>query len=349
MSSRDRQLIVPRFGDEDVLELRPVPSRAPGPTEVVVETHYIGINFADILARRGYYKWAGAPPICPGFEASGIVIERGARATLPLGTRVIVFCRFGAYSERITCEEARLLPMPDAMSLQDGAALPAVYGTAYHALFEVLRLRRDDSLLVQAVAGGVGLAALQLAKHAGAVVYGTASSSEKLAFAREHGLDHAINYAEEDFEAAIMKLTQGRGVRFVLDSLGGEALRKGYRCLSSPGHALSIGAADIVPPPTLDLRAWWHVASAFVAGGVYHPFPLIERNRGISGMQILLLWDQVDYLRGLGERLLELHTAGIVRPFIHEVFPLERAGEAHTFMEARKSRGKLLLSTRHAA
>ncbi|MEZ0311097.1 MAG: zinc-binding dehydrogenase [Myxococcota bacterium] len=352
MSTSYRRVIVPKFGPADVLAVETVETPPLGAKQVRVEVHFIGINYADTLARRGYYKWAGDPPFAPGFEVSGVITEVGSESRFKVGDTVMVFSRFGGYAEILTADEERVFVLPHGMSLQEAAAVPAVYATAHHALYEVMRVREGESILIQAVAGGVGLAALQLAKHSGLVTYGTASSPEKLAFAAEHGLDHGIDYSKVDFEEEIARLTDKQGVRFVLDSLGGEGFRKGYRCLSSPGHALVIGGAGIVPPESTfsveGVLEWTRVISDFVKGGVFHPFPLIVENKAVSGMQILLLWDQLEYLRGVGERILELYTKGAIKPFVHEIFPLTEAAEAHRFIEGRRSKGKLLLSTESA-
>jgi NADPH:quinone reductase-like Zn-dependent oxidoreductase len=181
-----------------------------------------------------------------------------------------------------------------------------------------MRIRPGDDILIQAVAGGVGIAALQIAKHYGLTVYGTASSDAKLDYAKLFGLDHGINYGREDFESAIQRLTNGARVKFVLDSLGGYGLRKGIRCLQHGGHAVTIGATQIIPPMQFRLSEWARIIGNLLRGGVFHPFYFMERNRGLSGVQILLLWDKVPYLRGIVEHLLAIHGAGAIKPPIPE-------------------------------
>ncbi|MBK7863800.1 MAG: zinc-binding dehydrogenase [Archangiaceae bacterium] len=320
--------------------------------ELLVEAHYIGVNFADALARRGYYKWAPKPPTCPGFELSGRVVAGGPGTTTREGTLVFAWVKFGAYAEHVIVEEGNSHPLPEGMSLPEAAALPAVYATALNCLTQVLRVRRGEDILIQAIAGGVGTAALQISKHLGLTVYGTASTQAKLDFARAHGLDHGINYAEQDFEQEVKRLTRGRGVRFLLDSIGGATLRKGMRCLQTPGHAVCIGAAGVVPPMGLSLHSlkeWGRVAADFVEGGLFHPFSLIERNQGLSGSQILLLWNEKGLLKSLMVDLLELYGKGAIKPIVHRVFPLGEAGAAQHFIESRASHGKLLLATSAAA
>lgn len=312
-------MVFRRYGPPEVFEWDEVLLRPLESGEVLLRVRYIGVNYADIIARRGYYKWIGHPPACPGFEVAGEIIDKASDVAVP-----------------------------ERMPLQDAAAFPAVYITAYHCLVNVMRVRAGESILIQAVAGGVGIAALQLARHFGLSTYGTASTDKKLDFARQFGLDHGINYLTEDFEAAIMRLTHGRGVQFVLDSLGGYGLRKGMRCLARGGHCVTIGAAGVVPPTGFGWHAmhdWRRIIVDLIRGGVYHPFKLLETNRGISGVQVLLLWDDADRLRVITEHLLQLYDQGVVRPPITAVYPLAEVARAHALIESRGSSGKVLLKT----
>lgn len=339
-----RRIIFRRFGDVDVLEQDDVPVRKPGAGELRISVAYAGVNYADVMARRGFYKWAPPFPTCVGFELSGTVVEVGEGVTTHrVGDRVAAVTRFGGYADEIVVEAARAWRVPEEMALQDAAAIPAVYMTAWQSLCEVARVRAGDTLLIQAVAGGVGLAALQIAKKLGLRTFGTASSEEKLEFARARGLDHGIDYVQRDFEQEVARLTNGRGVDFVLDSLGGEGLRKGYRCLARGGMAVTIGAAGVAPGTRnpLDLL---RAGAELVKGGVYHPFQLIEDNRAIAGVQVLLLWDDLPRLdRGI-EQIFAWWREGVVQPHIDRVVPLADAKEAHRAMESRKTRGKLLLA-----
>jgi NADPH:quinone reductase-like Zn-dependent oxidoreductase len=339
-----RRVVFRRYGHPEILEIEHVPEPSPGPAEVVVDVAFAGVNFADVIARRGFYKWAPPPPTCVGFEIAGTVCAVGSAVKdLAPGVRVMAVTRFGGYADRVAVEAERAWRVPDGMPLEHAAAMPAVYLTAWHSLCEVARVRAGESILIQAVAGGVGLAALQLAKHHGLETWGTASSEEKLAVAREHGLDHGIDYQRDDFEKVIRDATKGRGVDVVLDSLGGEGLRKGYRCLARGGRIVTIGAAQVAPRGRLDPISLARSGLELLRGGVFHPFTLIEDNRGIAGVQILLLWDQLDRLgRGLSE-ILELYAQKKVRPVIDRVLPLQAAAEAHRRLESRLSRGKVLL------
>lgn len=348
-SSADfKRKVFHRFGAPEVFQWESFAIPPLQADEILIHVKFIGVNYADIIARRGYYKWAGALPICPGFEVSGEIIARGENVTLPIGEKVLAVTRFGGYSEAVITEQNRVWRIPASMSLEEAAAIPAVYLTAYHSLMEVLRIRRGEDILIQAVAGGVGIAALQIAKHIGLTVYGTASTEEKLLFARSYGLDFGINYVRDDFEIALRQLTQNRGVKYLLDSLGGNGLRKGIRCLQARGHAVTIGAAGVVPPQGISWQSakeWKRIVGDFIRGGVYYPFYLIERNISISGVQVLLLWDQLEYFRRVMDELIAWHQAGVIKPHVDAILPLAQAAEAHRLVEQRRSKGKILLST----
>jgi len=337
-----------RFGAPEVFQWEPFAVPTLKSDEVLIRVKFIGVNYADIIVRRGYYKWAGTLPICAGFEVAGEIVDKGEDVTLPIGAKVLAVTKFGGYSEAVITAQNRVWKIPESMSLEEAAAMPAVYLTAYHSLMEVMRIRRGEDILIQAVAGGVGVAALQIAKHVGLTVYGTASTEEKLQFARSFGLDYGINYVREDFEIAMRRITQNRGVKFLLDSLGGNGLRKGIRCLKPMGHAVTIGAAGIVPPQGMSWQSakeWKRIAGDFMRGGVYHPFYLIERNISLSGVQVLLLWDELEYFQRVMRELIEWRQAGVIKPHIDRVFPLDQAAEAHRFIEQRRSKGKILLAT----
>lgn len=340
-----RRVVFRRFGEADVLEVVTGSRPRPGPGEIRVEVAYAGVNYADVMARRGFYKWAPPPPTCVGFEVSGVVAELGPGVTEhAVGDRVMAISRFGGYADDLVVEAARAYRVPEGMSLEHAAALPAVYVTAWQALLEVARVRPGDTVLIQAVAGGVGLAALQIARHVGCETFGTASSERKLQIAVDEGLDHPIDYARLDFAREVMRLTAGRGVDVVLDSLGGEGLRKGYACLARGGHLVTIGAAQVAPTTRARPTEWVRAGLELLRAGVFHPFQLIEDNRSIGGVQVLLLWDDLPRFRRAMDQLLAFWTAGAIRPRIDRVVPLARAADAHRALESRGTAGKLLLA-----
>ena len=346
-----RRKVFPHYGDPNVFQWETQTTRPLAEHEVLIQVKYIGINFADIIARKGFYKWAKGLPFCPGFEISGTIEDTGAKSTFKIGSNVMAVTKFGGYSEYLIADKNRVKIIPKNMSYKEAASIPVVYITAYHSLIEVLRIRKGEDILIQAVAGGVGIAALQIAKAKGLIVFGTASTNEKLQFAQIHGLDYGINYKTHDFELEISTLTNGKGIKFLLDSLGGHALKKGIRCLSSPGNAVTIGATSIIPSTGFSIESlirWGKIVSDFVKGGIFHPFYLIEKNQGISGVQILLLWDNIQYLNQIINKIIDLYNKNLIKPHIDKVFPLEEVGKAHEFIEQRYAKGKILLSTQFA-
>lgn len=343
VQSLARRVVFRRHGGVDVLEVERFEAPRPCKGEVLVDVAFSGVNYADVLARRGFYKWAPPPPTTVGFEIAGVVsaLGEGVRS-IAVGDRVAAVTRFGGYASHVVVEEARAWKIPDAMPLEHGAAMPAVYMTAWHSLVDVARVRAGESILIQAVAGGVGLAALQIAKRLGLVTFGTASTSVKLDFARAHGLDHAIDYAKTDFEREVSRLTRGRGVDVVLDSLGGVGLKKGYRALARCGRLVTIGAAQVAPTAR-DPIALARAGLELVRGGLFHPFQLIEDNKSIAGVQVLLLWDELDRLRRGMDAIFRGYEEGAFRPHVDRIVALEDAKDAHRAMETRASKGKLLL------
>ncbi|MCI0574002.1 MAG: zinc-binding dehydrogenase [Myxococcaceae bacterium] len=339
---------ITRSGGPEVLAVREVPRQPCGPEQVRVAVAFCGANFADLAARAGVYGPAPRPPFVPGFEVSGTVEEAGPRSGFSPGERVLAVSRFGGYVDELVADAARVRRLPEGMSLEEGAALPAQYLTAHHALTRVAHAQRGESVLIHAVAGGVGTAALQLSRAFGLVTYGTASSEEKLAFARTHGLDHGIDYARQDFEVEVRRLTEGRGVDVALDANGGPSFGRSFRCLAPGGRLVVYGAAAALPQ-SLTPRAiaqWPRVAAALARQKWFHPFELIARNVSVCGLQLLLLWDDVEGLGQQLDALLALYREGRVRPVVERVFPLAEAAQAHRALHSRRTRGKVLLRAR---
>jgi NADPH:quinone reductase-like Zn-dependent oxidoreductase len=342
-----RACFVTRSGGPEVLAMREVPPEACGPGQVRVRAAFCGVNFADLAARAGVYGPAPRPPFVPGFEVSGTVAEAGAQSGFTVGERVLAVSRFGGYTEELVADGARVRRLPAGMSLEEAAALPAQALTAHHALVHLAHARRGESVLVHAAAGGVGTAALQLSRVLGLSTFGTASSEDKLAFARGHGLQHGIDLSRQDFEREVLRLTRGRGVDVVLDANGGDSFGRSFRCLAPGGRLVVFGAAAALPS-SLSLRAvagWPRAALALARQKWFHPFELISRNVTVSGLQLLRLWDDVEGLGAELDALLALHARGDLRPFVDRVVPLAQAAEAHRYLHSRRSRGKVLLST----
>src|SRR3989441_2143553 len=251
-----RSVWITRTGPPEALEVRDGSEPTPGPGQALVRVRAIGVNFADVMARLGLYPDAPPRPCVVGYEVAGTVerLGPGADGALATGQRVIALTRFGGYAEAVAVPGAQLFPMPARMSFEEGAAFPVNYLTAVLMLRHFGNVKRGERVLVHAAAGGVGMAAIQLCKIAGAEVIGTASAA-KHAQLREAGVAHAIDYRTQDFETEVRRGTRGRGVDIVLGATG--AFPKSYprprpprppRCLGPSGPATRMGAGPAPPP-----------------------------------------------------------------------------------------------------
>ncbi len=213
-----RAVVITRHGEPEVLRVEQRPDPPVGPGEVRVAVRAAGINFADLMARAGVYPDAPSPPCVVGYEVAGEVesVAPGVESRA-VGDRVIAGTRFGGYAELVSVPEDQVIPLPDSLSFEQGAAFPVNYGTAYAALVIMGGLKRGERLLIHAAAGGVGIAATQLARQIGAEVFGTASASKHEAI-RAQGVDHPIDYRNADFAAEAMRITGGIGLDLIIDA-----------------------------------------------------------------------------------------------------------------------------------
>jgi NADPH2:quinone reductase len=299
--------VVTKFGPPGMLKIleRPVPEVGEG--EVLIRTKAIGMNFSDVFARMGYYPGVPRPPFVPGIELSG-VIERAGKGVKAVKRRdrVLAFPKLGAYAEYVCIPATHAIRMPKKMSFEEGAAFGVAALTAYHGLVTLAHIRAEEKLLLHAAAGGVGTAAVQLAKHLGAEVYATASSAEKLEVARNQGANHLINYRTEDFAEIISLETNGYGVDVILDSVGGRVFRKGW-------------------------RPW-----------IYPP-SIVSKNVSVSGFNLFFLTHKVEYFGGVLRELFKLYEKKVLKPVIGAKFPFDQIAEAQAFLQSRKSFGKVVV------
>ena len=336
-----RAVWITRHGGPEVLEVRETPDPMPGPGQVRVRVKAAGLNFAELMARMGLYPDAPRPPAVVGYEVAGVVDALGTGVSAPSpGERVLALVRFGGHAEAVVIPAAHALPMPAGMTFEQAAALPVNYATAYHALFRVGHLSRGQSVLVHMAAGGVGIAALQLARTVpGVTLFGTASAA-KHAVIREEGCDHPIDYRSTDYAEEVRQLSGGRGVDLVLDALGGDDWKKGYALLRPAGQLVTYGFTNMAPGPR---RSLIHVAREFLAVPRFSPLKLMEDNRGVSGVNMGHLWGEPEMLLGELNALLDLFREGRIRPRVDSTFPFEQAARAHERLHGRENVGKVLL------
>jgi NADPH:quinone reductase-like Zn-dependent oxidoreductase len=332
-------------GGYDVLQVQERPDPPVGPGEVRVSVKAAGVNFADTMARLGLYPDAPKSPCVMGYEIAGTVETVGEGVSdFSVGDRVFGGTRFGGQAELVTVPVAQLLPMPERLSFEQGAAFPVNYGTAYAALIIMGSLRQGDRVLIHAAAGGVGIAATQIARNAGAEIFGTASPSKHEAI-RAQGVAHPIDYRNQDFEAETMRITDGEGVDLIIDALGPTSFRKDYRLLRSGGRLVMYGLSEATNERGRDIPAAFKSLLKMPLATIpwWKSLTLMNENKGVFGLNMLKWWDREGSLDRVTEPLMADLEAGRLEPVVAEAFPFERAGEAHEFIAQRRNVGKVVL------
>jgi synaptic vesicle membrane protein VAT-1 len=336
-----RQMVIPRHGGAEVFETREVPTPSPGDGQIRIKVRAAGINYADILARIGLYPDAPKPPVVVGYEVAGVVDAVGHGVTNPHeGDRVVALTRFGGYSDYVVVPASQAYRFPDRLSDAEAAAVPVTYLTAAIALYRMAALTSGETVLVHNAGGGLGIAATQLARLRRATVIGTASAVKHDAL-RSFGVEHAIDYRNVNVEAEVKKLTKGRGVDVILDPIGGGSFGASYRMLAPLGRLVMLGVSSM----SGEKRSAWRVLRSWWAMKAFDPLSLINRNRGVFGLNVGHLWDERRQLQPLMELMMTELSAGRLEPIVARTFPLERAADAHRFIQNRSNIGKVVLTT----
>ena len=323
-----KAVLCKQYGPPSTLVVEDVPTLKAGDGQVVIEVHACGVNFPDTLIIEGKYQFKPDLPFSPGGEVAGIVKEVGPGVTrLRPGDRVIAATTWGGYAQEAVAQAERVIPMPEGLDFETAAGFLLTYGTSHHALKDRAELKAGETVLVLGAAGGVGLAAIDIAKLMGARVIAAASSDEKLKVCREHGADETINYTTEDLRERIKALTGGRGVDVVYDPVGGALSEPALRGMAWRGRFLVVGfAAGAIPSLPLNLPL---LKGCAIVGVFYGGFMRNEPARNEENQRELVAWIK----------------EGKLRPHIYAVYPLERAAEAMHDLTSRKVTGKVVLST----
>ena len=337
-----KQVVITSRGGPGTLQARDAPDPQPGPNELRIRVKAAGINFADILARQGRYPDAPKIPCVVGYEVSGVVDAAGHGARQDwVGKPAIALTHFGGYADTIVVPDTHVVEKPSSLTHEQGAALLVNYLTAWQLLVVMGALRAGETVLIHNAGGGVGLAAIDIARHVGATIYGTASPG-KHPFLKERGVHEAIDYAGRDWLPEVMRLTGGRGVELILDPLGGSHWKKSYRALRHTGRLGMFGAST-----STNSRLPGALALLGVGLGMpwFNPVGLMNQNRGAFGVNLGHLWHEVEKIRAWMGILIEGVRDGWIRPHVDRSFPLADAGLAQAYMEARKNTGKVVLTT----
>jgi putative PIG3 family NAD(P)H quinone oxidoreductase len=322
-------VVITEPGGPEVLQLTEVPDPVPGPGEVLVDVVACGVNRADMMQRQGAYPPPpGAAPY-PGLECSGTVAALGEGVTgWQPGDQVCALLAGGGYAEKVTVPASLLLPVPKATTLVEAAALPETVCTVYSSVFLGARLAPGETLLVHGGGSGIGTTAIQLAKHAGAIVAVTAGSQEKLDVCKQLGADILINYREDDFAERLLELTGGHGADVILDIIGAGYLAKNLAALAADGRITNIGLQQ-------GRRAELD-------------FGLLMAKRGTiisSSLRARPVEQKASIVAAVRASVWPLFDAGVLRPVIDRELPLARADEAHRIMTASTHTGKIVLRT----
>ena len=340
-----RAVVITRHGGPEVLGIEERPDPPVGPGEVRITVRAAGINFADLMARSGVYPDAPSPPCVVGYEVAGEVESVGDGVETPsVGDRVLAGTRFGGYAELVTVPAGQVLPLPDALSFEQGAAFPVNYGTAYAALVIMGGLKPGERVLIHAAGGGVGIAATQVAKRIGAEIFGTASASKHDAI-RAQGVDHPIDYRNEDFADAAMRLTGGVGLDLIMDAVGPTSFRRDYRILRPGGRLVMYGLSEVQTGEKRDIPAVLRSLARMPLATMpwWRSLQVMNENKGVFGLNMLKWWDD----EGL-DRVLDPLASGLAggefEPVVAEAFPFERAADAHRMIAERRNVGKVVLT-----
>jgi len=313
-----------RIGGAEVMELREVPVPELRPGTVLVKNQVIAINYGDTFFLRGTYLVKPRFPDTPGMEASGVIAAAAPDVkALQTGMRV-AYIGMGAYADYTLIRASRVMPIPDEMNFEQAASFPIAVLTAWHMLHTCNDTKPGEFVIVHSAAGGVGIAAVQIAKAAGARVIGTVSSDDKIGLVRQFGADWVSNYETQDFAEQALKLTEGRGVNLILDAVGKPTFEKGLRCLAPLGHLIIYGRAGGAPGPV-------------------NPLELFGKSVKVSGFAVTMMYALADHHRRALDEVFRLEREGKLTVPIGGRFPLAQAAQAHRFLESRRSTGKLLL------
>jgi synaptic vesicle membrane protein VAT-1 len=343
-----RAMVVRRYGPPDVFEVRQVPDPQTKPGEVLIRVKAIGINFADLLQRMGLYPGTPKPPFVPGLEIAGVVekivegARRGEGETLKPGDAVVALPHFNAYAEWVAVPANVVYRLPPGMPFDDGAAFPVNYLTAYHSMFTMGNMRAGDRILIHGAAGGVGIAAVQLARAKGLVIFGTAGPT-KQEYLRKIGVDHPIDYQKSDFVHVVRQFAPD-GIEMVMDAIGGKSLTRSQKCLGPTGRLVIYGLSDAAGPT--GKRSLLRGLKALAQTPRFHPLKLMAQNLAVIGVSLGVMESRGALLRGELDELFRMYTAGKIKPVIGKTLPLDQAAAAHQYIHDRKNIGKVILAVR---
>lgn len=334
-----KAIYIVKHGDTDeAFEVRETPKPVPKAGEALIKVEAFGLNFADVMARKGMYKDAPRIPSVIGYDVVGVVERVGSNVTNLLeGDRVTALTRFGGYAEYAITDARAAAKISDKISVTEGTALTTQYCTAYYCAAEVVNLFAGDKVLIHSAAGGVGAGIMQYALHKGCEVFATTGSNSKVELLKQLGAHHVINTSKVEFDEYVEEATKGDGVDVIFDAVGADFIKRGIKILNAGGRMVCYGAAQMTDAT--------NVFSQLVKGiqfGIYHPAEFMMTSKSLIGVNMLKIADhKPEVLKRCLENVVRLVDHGVFKPQGGKIFNATEIAEAHTFLEGRQSTGKV--------
>jgi len=324
------------------LEISDWPTPVPKENEVLIRVRAFGLNFADTSARKGQYMDAPPFPCVVGYEVSGTVASFGSACKgFNLGQKVIGFTNFGGYAEYTVAIMEVVYPLPATWSYADGAAVPVVYVTAYHSFLHTGLIQPGDRVLIHACAGGLGLACLQLAKLYKCEVFGTCGSDAKVKLLQEKGVDHAINYSTQEFDAEVKKITNGQGVDITIDSIGGSYIKRDLSITRAGGRVIGCGGAGLSERGLLQLPS---LVSNALSMSTLNGIEMLLKAKSVCGVNMKQIADnRPDIVQKCLVESMKLFESGQLTLDKPTEMDWKDIGKAHDLLETRRTTGKIVL------
>lgn len=328
---------------QTAFELRDLQLSEPENEEVTIEVEAFGLNFADVMARLGYYKACPQLPAVIGYDVVGKIIKKGRNIkNLEIGQRVTALTRFGGYATHVNTNQSGVVPINEDTDAGVALALATQYSTAYYASEFSMNLQKGEHVLIQAAAGGVGTALTQFAKRRGCIIYGTAGSDEKIEYIKNQGVAFPINYRKKDFYEYIKAQRGEKNIDAIFDSIGGNYVKKGLKLLAPGGRFALYGAAQIAG--NSDKKSFFRQLKTLLGFGKYSPTQFFANSQTLIGVNMLQIGDYKPYiLKKCMTDVVDLYNKGEINPVIGKIFIASELAEAHDFLQKRKSTGKLIV------
>jgi NADPH:quinone reductase-like Zn-dependent oxidoreductase len=331
--------IVKHGSADQAFEVRETPKPVPKPGEVLVKVEGFGLNFADVMARKGMYKDAPPIPSVIGYDVCGTIESVGSNVTdVAEGERVTAMTRFGGYAEYAITDARAVTRIPDSVNAAEATALTTQYCTAYFCAAEMVNLFAGDKVVIHSAAGGVGAGLVQYAKYKGCEIFATTGSSSKVELLKQMGADHIIDTSKVEFDEYIKEVTKGDGVDVIFDAVGADFIKRGIRVLAPGGRIVCYGAAQMS-----DSNNPFFQLGKAIQFGIYHPAIFMMSSKSLIGVNMLKMADGKPLvIKRCLENVVRLVEEGVFKPQGGKTFKAADIAEAHKFLESRKSTGKVV-------